>query len=154
MSKHTTKPEPKMENKPESKPEPKTAVTAVSAPILTPELVAQLRAADSLDAGVSILAPSVKPKAKSDATYELNTSCVEPLPQKRGACLKVVTAAVRLNRPFKVADIVEQLPEIVGRVRRTNPQAGEDRPPDRSGELGTYTGGQNSLGSGPFAFQG
>ena len=100
MSKHT-KPEPQV------KPEPKPPTT--EAPVLTPDLVTALRAAGSVEAGLKILQPDARPKARLDATYTVNTSCPTPLPQRRGACLKVVTAAVQLDRPFKVADIVARL---------------------------------------------
>lgn len=82
------------------------------APVLTPDLIARLRAADSIDAGLKLLQPDVKPRVKSDATYELNVDCQEPLPQKRGACLKVAAVAVQLNRPFKVADVQQALPDV------------------------------------------
>jgi hypothetical protein len=82
------------------------------APVLTADLIKQLRSADSVEAGLKLLQPDAKPKTKADATYELNTACGAPLPQKRGACLKVVAAAVRLNRAFKVADIQAALPEV------------------------------------------
>ena len=70
---------------------------------------AEIRAAGSVDAAVSILSPA-KPKVNPDATYELNTSCKEPLPQKRGASIKVVAVAVQLSRTFKVEDIVRRCP--------------------------------------------
>ncbi|HVL69276.1 MAG TPA: hypothetical protein VM364_18610 [Vicinamibacterales bacterium] len=96
--------------------EPGTAepiAPTADAPVLTKELIDALRSADSVDAGLKLLQPDAnRPKAKTDAVYELNASCAEPLPQKRGACLKVVTVAVRLNRPFKVSDIIEALPEV------------------------------------------
>ena len=88
------------------------APTSIPAPTLTAELIEALRAAESHEAAVRLLAPDARPKAKADATFTLNTSCQEPLPQKRGACLKVVAAAVRLNKPFKVADIVAELPTV------------------------------------------
>jgi hypothetical protein len=94
----------------------KTAVSskpdAESAPVLTSELIAQLRAAGSIDAGVSILSPRMTPKPKADQTYELNSGCKNPLPQKRGVCLKVITAAVQLDRRFKIADITTALPDV------------------------------------------
>jgi hypothetical protein len=93
-------------------PAPTTARANLVAPVLTPELIAQLRAAGSLDAGVKLLAPDTRAKAKVDATYTLNADCKEPLPQRRGACLKVVTAAVQLDRPFKVSDITTALPDV------------------------------------------
>ncbi len=83
-----------------------------AAPVLTPELIARLRAAGSIDAGVGILAPRQTSKPKADQTYELNTLCMEPLPQKRGVCLKVITAAVQLDRTFKIADITTALPDV------------------------------------------
>ena len=92
-------------------PEPKPQPTTAAAPVLTPDLIARVRAAGSVEAGVNVLAPEAKPKPKVDATYELNTSCKDPLPQKRGACVKVVTVAVQMNRPFKVADISAALPD-------------------------------------------
>jgi hypothetical protein len=104
MSKQV-KPEPQ-----QVKPEPKPPTPA--APVLTSDVIAALRSAASVEAGVKILQPDARPKVKLDATYAVNTSCASPLPQRRGACLKVVTAAVQLNRSFKVADIVAQLPNV------------------------------------------
>src|SRR5687767_436480 len=66
-----------------------------------PELLAAIRAADSLESALAVLAPAAAPKA--DATYVVNTTCAEPLPQKRGASVRVFVTAVRLDRPFKVA---------------------------------------------------
>jgi hypothetical protein len=77
--------------------------------MLTIDLLGVLRAADSLESAVAVLAP-VTPKA--DATHTLNTSCPDPLPQRRGASLKVIAVAARLNRPFKVADVVAALPDL------------------------------------------
>lgn len=94
-----------------STPKSQTTEPKVAAPVLTPDLIAKIRAAGSVDAAVSILSPA-KPKANPDATYELNTSCNEPLPQKRGASIKVVAVAVQLNRAFKVEDVVKALPDI------------------------------------------
>ncbi len=106
MSKQT-KPETK------TKPDAKTAAAFTGeAPTLTPELLDALRAASSIEAGVKILQPDAKPKVRLDATYNVNTSCAAPLPQRRGACLKVVTVAVQLNRPFKITDVVALLPEV------------------------------------------
>jgi hypothetical protein len=87
-------------------------VAIVAAPVPTPDLLAQLRAAKSLDDAVTILAPAVAPKAKAQTVYEVNATCAEPLPQKRGACLKVYAVAARLNAPFKVADIAAALPDV------------------------------------------
>jgi len=83
----------------------------VAAPVLTADLVASIRAAGSVEAAISILSPG-KPKANPDATYELNTSCKEPLPQKRGASIKVVAVTVQMKRAFKVADVVAALPGV------------------------------------------
>ena len=83
----------------------------VEAPVLTPDLVASIRAAGSIEAAVGILSPA-KPKVNPDAIYELNTSCKDPLPQKRGASIKVVAVAVQLNRAFKVEDVVAALPDV------------------------------------------
>jgi hypothetical protein len=77
--------------------------------MLTIDLLDVLRAADSLDDAIAMLAP---PTPKVDATYTLNTSCREPLPQRRGACVKVIAVAARLNRPFKLADVTEALPDL------------------------------------------
>jgi hypothetical protein len=90
----------------------KTKTVAEPAPVLTPELINQLREAGSIDAGVAILSPRAAAKPKVDQTYELNTSCTEPLPQKRGVCIKVITAAVQLQRPFKSTDITAALPGV------------------------------------------
>lgn len=81
-------------------------------PVLTPELVAQLRNAGSLDAGLKLLQPEAKSKAKHDAVYELNTDCKEPLPAVRGACLKVAYAVAQFDKPFTVADVVKALPDL------------------------------------------
>lgn len=103
---------PAADTKPTTPTAPQPAPETPTAPVLTPELIAALRAADSVDEGLKLLQPDLKPKARPDALYELNTSCQEPLPQKRGACLKVITVAVRLNRPFKVSDVAEALPDV------------------------------------------
>ncbi len=98
---------------PKPKPEPKvTEAKVADAPVPSADLIARLRAAKTVDDAVAILAPSARAKAKVDAVYELNTSCTEPLPQKRGACHKVYAVAVRLNAPFKVADIASALPDV------------------------------------------
>ena len=94
-----------------STPKPQATEPKVAAPVLTPDLIAQVRAAGSVEAAISILSPG-KPKANPDATYELNTSCKEPLPQKRGASIKVVAVAVQMNRAFKVAEVVAALPDV------------------------------------------
>ena len=94
----TTKTETVTTSTPTSQPEVKPMADA---PVLTPDLIARLRAADWLDSGLKLLQPDAKPRVKSDATYELNATCAEPLPQKRGACLKVVAVAARMNAPFK-----------------------------------------------------
>lgn len=94
-------------------PKPTAAAKAAGdAPSLTPELIERLRAADSVETGVLILAPTARPKTKPNATYRLNPACTEPLPQRRGACLRVITVAVRLDRPFKVEDIATALPDV------------------------------------------
>jgi hypothetical protein len=95
-----------------TKPEPTKPEPVTTAPVLTPDLIAKLRSAGSIEAGVNILAPHTAPRPKLDATYELNPGCKEPLPQRRGACIKVITAAVQLNRPFKVADVTTALPDV------------------------------------------
>ena len=77
-----------------------------------PTLLASIRAADSFDNALAVLAPAAPPK--TDATYTVNEKCTEPLPQKRGASVRVYVAAARLNGPFKVADIVAALPEVKG----------------------------------------
>ena len=77
--------------------------------MLTFDLLDVLRAADSLESAMALVTP---PTPKVDATYTLNATCPDPLPQRRGACVKVVVTAARLNRPFKVADIVEALPDL------------------------------------------
>jgi hypothetical protein len=79
---------------------------------LTSALIEAMRAAGSIDAGVKLLQPDAVSRSKADATYTLNTTCTDPLPQKRGVSLKVITAAVQLNRPFKVADITSALPDV------------------------------------------
>ena len=89
-----------------------TAIPSPSAPVLTPELIAALREAPSVEDGLRLLRPDARPRVKADATYELNSSCTEPLPQRAGASLKVVAVAVRLNRPFKVEDITTALPDV------------------------------------------
>jgi hypothetical protein len=86
----------------------KAAQTTV---LLTADVIARMRSADSIDTAVHVLAPTTR-RASSDARYRLNTECPEPLPQQRGACVKVVAVAVRLDRPFKVADVTEALPDV------------------------------------------
>jgi hypothetical protein len=99
---------------------PKPGVTG---PVVTLALIEAMVNADSIDVAYRYLAPPARVSA--DATYTLNTACTEPLPQKRGACLKVVAVAARLQRPFKVADITAALPDVkgakywVGRLART-----------------------------------
>jgi len=95
-----------------TKPEPTPEPTSDAGLILTPALIEALRSAASIDAGLALLQPNTSPKPKSDAMYVVNATSKTPLPQKRGACLKVVLAAVRLNRPFKVADITAALPDL------------------------------------------
>jgi hypothetical protein len=44
--------------------------------------------------------------------YEVVETVTQPLPQKRGACVKVYAAAVRKNGTFTVKDITDALPEV------------------------------------------
>src|SRR5689334_4843202 len=98
------------------KPEPKKSAAVDTTPSdaqqatpLSKDIITQLRAASTLDDAVRLLAPDAKPKVKPDAVYEVVESVAQPLPQKRGACVKVFAAAVRKNGPFTVKDIAEAL---------------------------------------------
>jgi len=97
------------ETKPVATLEP--VANGVALTIDLPALLASIRAADSFDSAVAVLAP---PTPKADATYVVNEQCTSPLPQKRGASVRVYVAAVRLNRPFRAADIIEALPDVKG----------------------------------------
>jgi hypothetical protein len=88
-----------------------TSAPTETAP-LSKDIITQLRSAASLDDAVRLLAPDAKPKAKADAVYEVVESVTAPLPQKRGACVKVFAAAVRKNGTFTVKDITDALPEV------------------------------------------
>jgi hypothetical protein len=106
MSKLHRKPEPVVES-----PVVESSAPVVG-PVLTPDLVARLRAMESLEASVRVLSPDSARRVPVDATYRLNESCETPLPQRRGASIKVVATAVRLERPFKIADIATALPDV------------------------------------------
>jgi len=69
------------------------------------DLIARLRAASSDEEAVKIMQPDAKGKANVDAVYEVVVGTGEPLPQKRGVAVRIFVTAVRLNRPFKSADI-------------------------------------------------
>jgi hypothetical protein len=88
-----------------------TAPATETAP-LSQDIITQLRAASSLDDAVRLLAPDAKPKVKMDAVYEVVETVAKPLPQKRGACVKVYAAAVRKNAAFTVKDITDALPDV------------------------------------------
>ena len=106
MKTKTTKPTPAPETKP-------TTDAPVAAPTPTPDAdrIARLRAAPSSDEAVRIMSPDAKPKATTDATYEVVETCQEALPQKRGLAVLVYVTAVRMNKPFKIADVEAALPD-------------------------------------------
>lgn len=89
---------------------PKSPRPVVPPPTLTPDLVRQLREAATLDDAMSLLVPTRK--RSNDPSYRLIDDCPAPLPQRRGACLKVIAVAAQLNRVFKVADITSTLPDV------------------------------------------
>lgn len=91
-----------------TKPATKTQTTTPAAQSL-PELLAQVRAAASLEDALTLLAPA--PKVKTDPLYEVAEGCAAPLPQKRGLSVLVYVTAARLNRAFKAGDLVAALPE-------------------------------------------
>ena len=75
------------------------------------DIIAQLRAAPSVEDAVKILQPDAKPKARANTAYEVNAANADPLPQKRGLALLVYVSAVRINAPFTTADIEAALPD-------------------------------------------
>jgi hypothetical protein len=79
-------------------------------PVLTATTIDLMKSADNLEAAIAVLQPASRPKV--DATYVLNTPTDQPLPARRGACLKVIAVAVRLERPFTVADLAQALPDL------------------------------------------
>ena len=102
--------------KPQAPPQtPTPDLTPVAKPtpkVLTPELLAQLKAAGSIDAGLKLLQPDRGARrVPENVTYQIGITS-EPLPQARGASNKVVMAAVQLDRPFTVADVVSALPDV------------------------------------------
>jgi hypothetical protein len=103
-----TKPKNDTSKKPEPKPVIATPVPDV--PIPTAAVIAQLRAASSIEEAVKILAPEVKARPKANARYEV-LEATTPLPQKRGACVTVYATAVRHDGPFTAEDIAAALPE-------------------------------------------
>ena len=92
-----------------TKPATKQTTTTTPAALPTTELLAQVRAAGSLEDALKLLAPA--PKVKADPTYEVAEACAAPLPQKRGVAVLVYVTAARLNRAFRVSDVVAALPE-------------------------------------------
>jgi hypothetical protein len=94
-----------------AKPTAKPAQPATG-PILDAQLIAALKSAASVEAAVGIMSPPPVTRPKVDAVYTVATACTAPLPGKRGACLKVVAVAVRLNAPFRVSDITAALPDV------------------------------------------
>lgn len=80
--------------------------------ILTPELIAALRSAGTVEAALTLIAPRATPKPKVDTVYTVAEECMTPLPGRRGACLKVIAVAVRLNAPFRISDITKALPTV------------------------------------------
>lgn len=78
----------------------------------TPELLTEMRKAGTLDAALALLQPPRQPKPRADATYAVNATCAEPLPQKRGAGNKVYAVAVLRGERFTVADVQQALPEV------------------------------------------
>jgi hypothetical protein len=89
---------------------PKVETPKPAGPIVTTELIAQLREADSLDAAIKVLAPPSR--VPVNATYALNAACNEPLPARRGAALKVIATAIRLDKAFTTTDITTALPDV------------------------------------------
>ena len=92
-------------------PKPEVKGKSTEAPIPTSDVIARLRAAGSVDDAVAILSPTVS-RPMVDATYELAANVTTPLPQRRGVCLRVYAVAVRLDKPFKVADVTAALPDV------------------------------------------
>ena len=99
-----------------SQPQPQTVtppenVTPTDSQLSTPDLLARLRAARSLDDAVQILTPDSKPKASADTLYEVNPASVAPLPQRRGLSVLVYATAARMEKPFTIGDIQAALPD-------------------------------------------
>lgn len=84
-----------------------TITTPAAQPL--PDLLAQVRAATSLEDALRLLAPA--PRVKADPVYEVAADCAAPLPQKRGVSVLVFVTAARMNRAFRVSDVVAALPE-------------------------------------------
>ena len=102
----------KKKSVPKTAPAPQSETTPTPVgPVLTPTLLEQLKAADSLEAAVKVLAPTTG-RVRVDARYRLNPACADPLPARRGAGLKVLAVAVRLDRPCTVADVQAALPDV------------------------------------------
>ncbi|HEX5474962.1 MAG TPA: hypothetical protein VFX12_09905 [Vicinamibacterales bacterium] len=69
-----------------------TPAPAPAAPVVTPDLLARLRAAESLDAAAKLLQPDNR---RPNPTYTLVETCAAPLPKARGACVRVYAAIAR-----------------------------------------------------------
>jgi len=74
-------------------------------------LLERLRAAATLEEALSILQPDARRRPRPDAMYEVVEGHSDPLPQKRGTAVKAYAVAVRLNRPFRIADVEAELPD-------------------------------------------
>jgi hypothetical protein len=93
--------------RPTATPSPKPSTDV---PVPTVDLIAQLRAASSIEDAVNILSPTTKKAMKVDTVYEVNPTCTTPLPQKRGLSVLIYATAVRLNKRFNLADLEAELP--------------------------------------------
>lgn len=85
-----------------------TSEPATTAPTPPPaDLLAKLRNAASLDEALTLLAPT---RTTTTDIFEVNPDAQPPA--RRGAALKAYVVAVRLNKPFTIADVQAELPDV------------------------------------------
>ena len=83
-----------------------------SGPMVTPDVLARVRAADSVEEAVGILTPKAK-RSTRDTIYKINPACRDPLPKQRGPAVLVYATAARLDLQ---GDESFSLGEIEGKI--------------------------------------